>query len=293
MMNVNLLSPRDVRVLLAERRIRPTRRLGQNFLIDRNILDKIIGSARPKEARNILEIGPGLGTVTLALSEEAEKVVAVEVDSGLAAILQEILAGRENVEVVHADFLKLSLEDFLAERFGGELCTAVSNLPYSITSPVIIRLLEHKRRFARIVLTVQREVARRLAARHGTEDYGALTVMVQYHSRLEIIANVPRTVFYPTPEVDSALIVLEPLPEPSVRTRDEELFFRVVRAALGKRRKTIWNALSGAAGEDWTKDAVRDALRSAGIDPVRRGETLSLEEFARLADEIGAAGSND
>jgi len=282
----SLLSPSQVSSLLARYAIRPKRRLGQNFLIDRNILNKIVDAAQPAESRYVLEIGPGLGTATIALAEAAEKVVAVEADPRLIPVLQETLRDRNNVEIVQADFLKLDLGRFLDEWFDGNRCVAVSNLPYYITSPIITRLIEHKDRFLRIVLMVQKEVAARLAAKPGLEDYGALTVLVQYHCRLEIIAQVSRNVFYPPPDVDSALILLEPLPEPSVKTVDEALFFRVVRAAFGKRRKTIWNALTAFRGEAWSRETVRSVLRAAGIDPRRRGETLSLEEFARVADSF-------
>lgn len=282
----NLVSPSQVRSLLQRHGLRPLKRLGQNYLIDRNVLDKIVRLAEPAESRFVLEIGPGLGTVTQALAEQAEKVVAVEIDSRLLPVLEETLGGLSNVEVVNADFLRLDLDPFLNERFGSEKCAAVSNLPYYITSPIIVRLLENTERFSRIVLMVQREVAERLDAKPRTNAYGSLTVFVQFHCDVQIAAHVSKNVFFPAPEVDSALIVLDPLLEPSVKTVDEQLFFRIVRAAFGKRRKTLSNALVTAAGESWPKNAVQQALEKAGIDPPRRGETLSLEEFARLADEL-------
>jgi 16S rRNA (adenine1518-N6/adenine1519-N6)-dimethyltransferase len=285
---LNLLSPSSITELLRKHGLRPQKRFGQNFLVDGNILGKICAAAR--DSRFCLEVGPGLGTVTMGLAGQAEKVVAVEADRRLIPVLQEILAGLSSVEVVEADFLHLDLGAFLGERFGDERIVAVSNLPYYITSPIIVRLLENKARFRKIVLMMQREVSDRLLAGPSTADYSSLSVFVQYHCAVKVISRVSRNVFYPPPEVDSALVALEPLPEPPVRTDDEGLFFRVVRAAFGMRRKTLWNALVSAAGEDWSKDCIRSALEQSGIDPGRRGETLSLSEFAALTNTMRTCG---
>ncbi|MDO8682935.1 MAG: 16S rRNA (adenine(1518)-N(6)/adenine(1519)-N(6))-dimethyltransferase RsmA [Armatimonadota bacterium] len=282
----NLTSPATVKSLLSKHGLRPKKRLGQSFLIDRNILDKILNSAELSPDSQVLEIGPGLGTVTRELASRARNVAAIEIDKNLIPILHDTLAGFENVEIIEVDFLKLPLDEFLSERFGPNPCSVVANLPYYITTPIIVRLLETKSRIQLIVIMAQREVARRLVAAPGSDDYGAITVFVQYHCEADIVAQVSRNVFYPPPEVDSALVRLRIRPEPAVQPKDEGLFFKVVRAAFGQRRKTILNALSGSPDLKLPKSEAENILKSAGIDAGRRGETLSLEEFAKLADLV-------
>lgn len=287
---MNLTSPAEVKRILAEHGLHPKKRLGQNFLIDRNVLNRIVNAAEIGPEDNALEIGPGLGTVTVELAERAKRVVAVEADEQLLPVLQDTLAGKENVRIVRADFLSLDIEKDLSEWFGNEKCTVVANLPYYITTPIVTRLLEVKERIDRIVLMVQKEVAARLMAKPGTSDYGSLTILLQYHCKVETIMQVSRNVFYPPPEVDSTVVRLTPLPSPTVKTVDEALFFKVVRAAFGQRRKTLLNTLSSADWARGSKERVGEVLRSAGIDPGRRGETLSLEELARVTDEAYRAG---
>lgn len=281
--DVNLLSPAQVTQLLARHGLRPKKRLGQNFLIDRNVLRKIIDAAELTSESHVLEIGPGLGTVTREAAEVAAKVVAVEMDRDLIPVLEETVGGCPNVEIVHADFLRLDLPAFLESHFGEARCTVVANLPYYITSPLIIRLIDVKDRIERMIVMVQQEVADRLAAQPGTKDYGSLTVLIQYHCFVRMVARVKRTVFYPAPEVDSAIIRLDVRPSPAVDVPNEALFFRIVRAAFGQRRKTLPRALSGSPDLGWTREKAGSALTKAGIDPGRRGETLSLEEFAEIA----------
>lgn len=263
--------------------MRPRKRLGQNFLIDRNVLNRIVDAAAIEAGSSVLEIGGGFGVVTRELAAWAERVVCVEADRALEAILRETLAGLENVEVVIADFLKLDLARMIEERGGGKW-VVVGNLPYYITSPILVKLVEARRQLARMVLMVQREVADRLQARPGTDDYGALSVYVQYHCEMNSVLSVSRNVFYPVPEVDSELIRLVPRPSPPVAVQDEGLFFDIVRSAFGKRRKTLLNALSSSAGLAWNRDRAERALTAAGINAGRRGETLSMEEFARIAN---------
>jgi 16S rRNA (adenine1518-N6/adenine1519-N6)-dimethyltransferase len=284
----NLISPAEVISLLKAHGLRPKKRLGQNFLVDRNVLDKIVAAAELTSDEPVLEIGPGLGVVTQELAARANSVVAVETDGALIPILEEILADLPNTEIVHADFLRLDTHQFLRERFGERRCTVVANLPYYITTPIIIQLLQVKDQVRRIVLMVQKEVAQRLAARPASSDYGSITVFVRYYCEVETVAQVSRNVFLPSPDVDSSLIRLTVRPNPATLTKDESTFFAVVRASFGKRRKTLLNALSDTSGLNLTKQQVEDALRTAGIESSRRGETLDLQEFARIADAVFA-----
>lgn len=280
---MNLSSAQQVKSILARYGLRPNKRLGQNFLIDRNVLDRIVAASGAGPGVGILEIGPGLGTVTRELAAAGASVVCVEIDTGLAAVLEETLAAAPGVEVVTADFLKLDIPKLLAGR-GVDRWVAVGNLPYYITSPIISRLLEARALFSTAVLMVQREFADRLQAEPGASDYGALTVFAAYHCEVESVMRVSRNAFYPVPEVNSELLRLTMRGRPAVDVSDEALFFSIVRAAFGKRRKTLANALSSSSGLGWDKQRARRTLHDAGIDGERRGETLSIEEFARLAE---------
>ena len=280
-MPINLTSPSEVRRLLREHGLRPKKRLGQSFLVDANILRKIIAGAEIGPGDCVLEIGAGLGTLTQAAADVGARVVCVESDAALIPILRETIGDFTNVEIVHADFLALDLARFLGERFGERRCVVLANLPYYITSPIITALVEYRRNIARAVLMVQREVADRLTASPGDEDYSSFGIFVNYHCELEILAKVPRTVFHPTPEVDSAIIRLIPRESPPVQPKDEATFFLVVRAAFQQRRKTLLNALTKIASD---KETAADILRLAGIEPSRRGETLTMEEFACVSD---------
>jgi 16S rRNA (adenine1518-N6/adenine1519-N6)-dimethyltransferase len=288
MVAINLSSTADVSGLLRRHGLRPKKRLGQNFLVDRNTLEKIAGAAELIPTDAVLEIGPGLGALTRALAERARRVVAVEVDADLLPVLQETLAGLGNVQVVHADFLQLPLADFLAERFGESPLKVVANIPYYITSPILERLLETPSSIERILLLVQKEVADRLTAQPGSPEYGSLTLFARYHAEVEIVGRVSRHVFLPPPNVDSAILRLRIRAEPPVRAARPEQLFDVIHAAFQQRRKTLLNALAGFGALDVDKADAEAALRAAGIDPQRRGETLSLEEFARLAEAISS-----
>ncbi len=282
---VNLLSPTEVKALLAQHGLRPKKRLGQNFLIDRNVLGKIIAAAELDSSSRVLEIGPGLGTVTVEAAQIAKQVVAVEMDREMVAILSETVGEYSNTEIVEADFLQLDLSEFLPSKFGDEKCVVVANLPYYITSPLITRLIDNKRYVNRLVVMVQAEVADRLTAAPGTDAYGSLSVFAQYHCSVSIIARAKRTVFLPPPEVDSSIVRMDIREAPPSRVADEVIFFKVVRAAFGQRRKTLLRALSGSPNLLWTRDRAGAVLQAAGIDPIRRGETLSIEEFAKIANE--------
>ncbi|MCL6638424.1 MAG: 16S rRNA (adenine(1518)-N(6)/adenine(1519)-N(6))-dimethyltransferase RsmA [Firmicutes bacterium] len=271
--------------------IRARKSLGQNFLIDGNIIRKIVDAAGVGCDDAVVEIGPGLGALTATLARRAKSVIAVEIDRGLIPVLTETLAGAGQVRVFCRDALKTDFDALVEEQTGGvygkkgKPYKLLANLPYYITSPLIMHLLTNRFHLSRMVVMVQLEVAARLAARPGTGDYGALTVAVNYFTSPALLFRVPRTVFYPVPAVDSAVVRLDARPEPPVAVADESLFFKIVRASFGQRRKTILNALAGA-GLELSREARLEALDRAGIDAGRRGETLSLEEFAALTAAV-------
>lgn len=277
---MNLTSAPQIKSLLAEYGLRPKKRLGQNFLIDRNVLNRLIESAEAAHGTNILEIGPGLGVVTLELANMGANVICIEADRDFQPILQKVLSDYPDIRIVIEDVLRVDLLELLHDN----KWVVVGNLPYYITSPIIAKLIESKHLFSSILLMVQREVAMRLQAVHGSSDYGALSIFVQYHCEIESVMKVSRNVFYPIPDVDSELIKLNVRNSPAVDVRDEGLFFRIVKAAFGKRRKTLFNALGSSGDLKWDKEQARVVLKAAGIDGNRRGETLSLEDFANLAN---------
>ena len=276
------MSPSDASALLRAHGLRPLKRWGQNFLCDRNVLERIVRAAELTPQDRTLEIGAGLGALTRVLAERSAFVTAVEIDPLLQPILHETIGDRSNVRLIQADFLELDLPNLVDEAFGGEPGVVVASIPYYITTPILERLFANKQRIARIVLLVQQEVGARLAASPGADAYGAMSVFAQFHTRVEIIGTVSRTVFLPQPEVASAIVRLTPAKTGTVPVIDEATFFRVVRAAFGQRRKTLANALSGGLKVDRTE--VERVLAAAGIEPCRRGETLSLGEFASIAD---------
>ncbi|SCG81751.1 dimethyladenosine transferase [Proteiniborus sp. DW1] len=282
--NKRLYSPAVVKEIIEKHSFRFSKSLGQNFLIDGNIIDRIIEGANIEHDDGIIEVGPGIGTLTQKLCESAERVVAIELDNNLLPILEETLGNYNNIEVVHGDVLKVNLNQLIKEKLDGKKVKVVANLPYYITTPIIMKLLEEKLNIDKIVVMVQKEVALRMKATPGNKDYGALSIAVQYYSKPEIIVDVPKNVFMPRPNVDSAVIMLDVYDEPVIKVKDEKIFFNVVKAAFGKRRKTLLNALAG--GIDLGKEKIEEVLKRSEIEPVRRGETLSIIEFARIADEI-------
>lgn len=264
--------------------------LGQNFLVDKNILDKIVAAAGLTEAKGALEIGPGIGALTERLAREAGRVAAIEIDNRLIPILRDVLADYGNVSVVHADVLKTDLHRLWEEQFSGlEGVSVVANLPYYVTTPIIMKLLEEGLPLESIVVMVQKEVAERMAAKPGGKDYGTLSIAVQYYCEPELVCVVPSGAFIPAPNVDSAVIRLRRRAEPAVAVSDEARFFRVVHAAFAQRRKTLGNNLAALAGKE-RKAELGELLRSRGIEPERRGETLSLQEFASLTEALSEAG---
>jgi 16S rRNA (adenine1518-N6/adenine1519-N6)-dimethyltransferase len=278
-----LASPHAVKELLRRRGIAPKRRWGQNFLLDANLLRKVVEGAELGPEEGVLEIGPGLGALTRALSARARQVLAIEIDPALyAALTEETISDLPNVRVLHADFLQADLDALVPEVLGPGRHPVVANIPYSITSPVVVRLLEHRHLFDRIVLMVQKEVADRLAAASGTSDYGSLSLFAQLYADVRQVGFVSRQVFLPVPDVDSAIVRLDVLESPRYPEVPPEQYLAVVHAAFQQRRKNLANALTGPA-LGWSREKALATLTAAGIDPGRRGETLSPEEFARLA----------
>ena len=260
------------------------KKFGQNFLIDGHVLDKIIAGAGVTKDDMVLEIGPGIGTMTQYLAEAAGKVVAVEIDRNLLPILQETLADYDNVKVIHADVLSLDLEKLVQEENGGRPIKVVANLPYYITTPIIMALFEQHVPLANVTVMVQKEVAARMKSGPGSKDYGALSLAVQYYAEPYIVANVTCNCFMPRPNVDSAVIRLTRYEEPPVQVKDEKMLFKIIRASFNQRRKTLQNGLNNSSELNFTKDQIAAAIAAAGFSPSVRGEALTLEQFARLTD---------
>ena len=260
------------------------KKFGQNFLIDGHVLDKIIAGAGVTKDDMVLEIGPGIGTMTQYLAEAAGKVVAVEIDRNLLPILQETLADYDNVKVIHADVLSLDLEKLVQEENGGRPIKVVANLPYYITTPIIMALFEQHVPLANVTVMVQKEVAARMKSGPGSKDYGALSLAVQYYAEPYIVANVPCNCFMPRPNVDSAVIRLTRYEEPPVQVKDEKMMFKIIRASFNQRRTTLQNGLNNSSELNFTKDQIAAAIAEAGFSPSVRGEALTLEQFAKLTD---------
>ena len=260
------------------------KKFGQNFLIDGHVLDKIIAGAGVTKDDMVLEIGPGIGTMTQYLAEAAGKVVAVEIDRNLLPILQETLADYDNVKVIHADVLSLDLEKLVQEENGGRPIKVVANLPYYITTPIIMALFEQHVLLANVTVMVQKEVAARMKSGPGSKDYGALSLAVQYYAEPYIVANVPCNCFMPRPNVDSAVIRLTRYEEAPVQVKDEKMLFKIIRASFNQRRKTLQNGLNNSSELNFTKDQIAAAIAEAGFSPSVRGEALTLEQFAKLTD---------
>ncbi len=260
------------------------KKFGQNFLIDSHVLDKIIHAAGITKDDFVLEIGPGIGTMTQYLAEAAGKVVAVEIDKALIPILKETLSPYDNVRVINEDVLKLDIGKLAEEENGGKPIKVVANLPYYITTPIIMGLFESHVPIDSITVMVQKEVAQRMQAVPGTKDYGALSLAVQYYAEPYIVANVPPNCFMPRPNVGSAVIRLTSHQTPKISVKNEKLMFQIIRASFNQRRKTLQNGLNNSPEIHATKEQIIKAIASLGTSPSVRGEALTLEQFAQLAD---------
>jgi 16S rRNA (adenine1518-N6/adenine1519-N6)-dimethyltransferase len=288
MMNKDIATPIRTRAILEKYGFSFKKSLGQNFLIDTNILKRIVDFASIGENTGAIEIGPGIGALTEQLARKSKKVVAFEIDQRLLPILKDTLSPYENVKVIHKDVLEADVGSVMEEEFQGiDDIMVVANLPYYVTTPIIMKLLEEALPIRGIVVMLQKEVADRISAKPGTKDYGSLSIAVQYYTEAETVMIVPKTVFVPQPNVDSAVIRLTKREHPAVIVKSEAFFFQVTRASFAQRRKTILNNLTSQLpnGKE-KKDEILQALEKSGIEPVRRGETLSLEEFGRLSDEL-------
>ena len=281
-----LSNPQKTKEIIKKYQFNFQKKFGQNFLIDSHVLRKIIAGAGVTGEDMVLEIGPGIGTMTQYLAEAAREVVAVEIDRNLIPILGETLRDYPNVTVINDDILKLDICALAQEHNGGRPIKVVANLPYYITTPIIMGLFESHVPIDNVTVMVQKEVARRMEAMPGTKDYGALSVAVQYYASPYIVANVPCNCFMPRPNVDSAVIRLTCHEKPPVAVDDEHLMFRIVRAAFNQRRKTLVNALSNSPELELSKAQIQEALEEMGLSPTVRGEALTLEQFAQLAQKL-------
>ncbi|MCX7923754.1 MAG: 16S rRNA (adenine(1518)-N(6)/adenine(1519)-N(6))-dimethyltransferase RsmA [Clostridia bacterium] len=282
---------RDTREIIKKHNIRLTKSLGQNFLTDHNIVKRIVDAADVGKNDLVIEVGPGAGSMTVELAERAGRVVAVEIDKHLIPALSDVLKDYDNVELINADIMKVNLKKIIDERLRNnsdgtaiDTVKVVANLPYYITTPIIMKFLEENLDIDVMVFMVQKEVAERMSASPGGKDYGALSVAVQYYSKPERVFNVPPHCFVPQPDVDSTVIKLSILKSPPVELLDKDMFFKTVKASFGQRRKTLVNALSNSGCFMKGKEEIKQILESMGIDEKQRGETLTISQFAQLAN---------
>lgn len=280
---MKLYEPSTIKKIREEYGFKFSKSLGQNFLTDKNIIDEIVDGAGIGQEDTVLEIGPGIGVITYEAAKLAKKVIAVEIDKSLLPILAETLSEYDNVKVINEDILKLDINKLIEDE-GMKNVKIMGNLPYYITTPIIMKILEEGVKASSITIMMQKEVADRIKAGPGTKAYGALSVAVQYYCTVDKVASVPRSVFVPQPNVDSIVLRLNIRSEKAVKLDNEKLFFDCVKAGFGQRRKTLLNSLQKVNGVD--KNIVMQSLASAGIDESRRAETLTIEEFALIANEV-------
>ncbi len=283
----HLVNPQNTIEILKKFDVHFQKKFGQNFLIDYHVLDKIIRAADISKEDGVLEVGPGIGTMTQYLCENAGRVLCVEIDKALLPILEYTLADYDNVNVINGDILKQDIWELARKYNDGKPFKVVANLPYYITTPIIMGFLENDSPISSITVMVQKEVAERMQAEPGTKAYGALSLAVQYYSKPYLAANVPMNCFMPRPNVASAVISLERYDEPPVKTKDEKLMFELIRASFQVRRKTLWNGIKISNSLNYTREEIEKVLTDMGLDVNVRGETLNLAQFAELADRLG------
>lgn len=284
----DLGNPKNTIAILQKYNFNFQKKFGQNFLIDIRVLEKIINAAKITKDDFVLEIGPGIGTMTQYLCEHAREVAAVEIDKNLIPILKETLNIYDNVEVIHGDILKIDVERLIQEKNYGKPIKVVANLPYYITTPIIMGLFESHVPIDSITIMVQKEVAERMQASPGTKDYGALSLAVQYYAKPKIVAHVPPNCFMPRPAVGSAVICMHKHQEPPVQIADEKLMFALIRASFNQRRKTLVNGLNNAPNISCSKQQILSALQEMDLPANVRGETLTLSQFAQLSNLLGS-----
>ena len=280
----NLGIPQNTIAVLQKYNFNFQKKFGQNFLIDTRVLEKIMDSAEITKEDCVLEIGPGIGTMTQYLAERAGRVVVVEIDKNLIPILQDTLAEYDSITIINDDILKVDINKIVGELNGGKPIKVVANLPYYITTPIIMGLFESHVPLQSITIMVQKEVADRMQVGPGTKDYGALSLAVQYYAKPEIVANVPPNCFIPRPNVGSAVIRLTRYEQPPVQVQDEKKMFALIRASFNQRRKTLVNGLTNAAELHISKEEITQALEKMELSPTIRGEALTLEQFAQLSN---------
>ena len=283
-MNEKLSDPKKTNEVIQKYQFAFQKSFGQNFLIDAHVLEKIVSAAGITKDDCVLEIGPGIGTMTQYLAESAGQVIAVEIDTNLLPILADTLKDYSNVKVINQDILKVDINELVKEYNNGRPIKVVANLPYYITTPIIMGLFESNVPIDNITVMVQKEVADRMQVGPGSKDYGALSLAVQYYASPYIVANVPPNCFIPRPNVGSAVIRLTRYQEPPVQVKDPKLMFKLIRASFNQRRKTLQNGLNNSPEISFSKEEITKAIESLGVSPSVRGEALSLEQFAQLAN---------
>mgnify|MGYP002567708616 FL=1 len=281
---MNLCNPTELKALLNRHGFNFSKTLGQNFLIDKNVLNKIVSASELNENSCVLEIGPGAGTLTRRLAETGARCTAVEIDKALLPILGETLAGFDNFNLINSDILKVDLKKLIKDEFDNKLFHVIANLPYYITTPIIMQILESRLPVVSMTLMVQKEVADRMCATCGSKEYGALSVAVQYYTIPTVICRAEPHCFIPQPKVASSVVHLKVSATPTVTVSDEKKFFAIVKSSFGQRRKTLLNALSKSPYFSANKDSVRSALVQMGVDENIRGEKLSISQFAKLSE---------
>lgn len=284
----DIATPSRTKEILQKHGFSLKKSLGQNFIVEPNILANIVKAAGLDENTNVIEVGPGIGALTEYVARSSKQVVAFEIDDRLIPVLEDTLSPYDNIRIVHQDVLKANLKEVLAETIDlEEPLMVVANLPYYITTPIIMHFLESELRIDGLVIMMQKEVADRITAAPGSKAYGSLSIAIQYYMEAEVAFIVPKTVFVPQPNVDSAILKLTRRDKPVVEVKDEKFFFELIRASFVQRRKTIWNNLLIRYGKtDEIKAELTAGLEKAGIDPKRRGESLSIAEFGKLADSL-------
>ena len=280
---MDFISPAEIKRIASRYGFVFKKGLGQNFLSSQSVLEKIADAAEI-ENEGVIEIGPGFGVLTNELAKRAEKVLALEIDDRLIPILRDTLSEYDNVKVINNDVLKTDIAELIKNEFGDKRVSVAANLPYYITTPIITSLIENRLPLKNLVVMIQKEVADRITAQPGTKDYGAISVLCQFYTKPELVCNVGAELFVPPPKVDSAVVKMAFRDEPAVEVKDEKMFFRIVKAAFSQRRKTLLNCL--AANFPINKSDLTNIVESVDIAPTRRGETLSLEEFAKLSEAI-------
>lgn len=283
---MKLYAPSTIKEIKEKHDFRLSKSLGQNFLTDKHIIDKIIECTHITKEDLVIEIGPGIGVLTEAAASQADKVIAIEVDKNLIPVLEETLADYENIQIINQDILKADLSKIIKDNYRGGSVKIIGNLPYYITTPIIMKILEERVPADSITIMMQKEVADRIKSPPGSKTYGAISVAVQYYCTVKQIASVPKEVFVPQPKVDSAVIRLDVRREKAVDLIDERIFFACIKAGFGQRRKTLLNSLTGVEG--LSKESIKRILEEAKVDSMRRAETLSLDEFAKIANLIAA-----